>query len=70
MFLQVLGTFEALSTLFARMGFERDVDTNMTCDVVSFGGLGRACPSTARQAQNYLSFCAQHVSRTNGSTYQ
>jgi len=51
MFLQVLGTFEALSTLFARMGFERDVDTNMTCDVVSFGGLGRACPPTARQAQ-------------------
>jgi len=56
MFLQVLGTFEVLSTLFALMGFERDVDSKMTCDVVSFGGLGRACPPTARQTQIFCLF--------------
>ena len=51
MLLQVLGTFEALSALFACMGFEGDVDSNVTCDVVSFGGLGGTVSPATSQAQ-------------------
>jgi hypothetical protein len=51
MLLQVLGTFEALSALFACMGFEGDMDSNVTCNVVSFGGLGGTVSPAASQAQ-------------------
>jgi hypothetical protein len=58
MLLQVLGTFEALSALFAGMGFEGDVDSNVTCDVVSFGGLGGTGSPAASQAQIICRFAA------------
>jgi hypothetical protein len=51
MLLQVLGTLEALSALFACMGFEGDMDSNVTCNVVSFGGLGGTVSPAASQAQ-------------------
>jgi hypothetical protein len=51
MFLQILRTFEALATHVACMRFERDMDSNMACDMISFDSLGVAISPGTCQAQ-------------------
>lgn len=51
MLLQILRTFEALATHVTGMRFKRDMDTNMTCDMVSFDCLGIAVSPGTSQAQ-------------------
>lgn len=51
MLLQILRTFEALAAHIAGMRFKRDMDTNMTCDMVSLDSLGIAISPGTSQAQ-------------------
>jgi hypothetical protein len=50
-FFEILRTFEALATHVARMGFERDMDSNVTRDMISFDSLGVAISPGTGQAQ-------------------
>jgi hypothetical protein len=51
MFFQILRTFEALAAHVARMRFERDMDSNVTCNVISFDSLGAAISPGTGQTQ-------------------
>ena len=50
-FLQILRAFEALAAHVASMGFERDMDSNMTGDMISFDSLGVAISPGTGQTQ-------------------
>jgi hypothetical protein len=48
---QILRTLKALLALFASVWLERNVNSDMASDVISFGGLGGASSPGAGQTQ-------------------
>lgn len=50
-FLEILGTLECLSTEFTFMGLQRNVDTDVRRDVVTFDGCGAATSPLACQIE-------------------
>ena len=58
MLLQILGAFEALPTLLTGVGFERNVNSNVTSDMVTFGGFCGTGSPTACQAQIVCRFAS------------
>ena len=56
--LQVLRTFKTLPAPFAGMGFERNMHSNVTRDVISFRSLSGTVAPSASQAQIICRFAA------------
>lgn len=51
MFLEILRTFETLAAEVAGVRFERDMDSDVTCDMVSLNSLGVAASPGAGQTE-------------------
>lgn len=64
MLLQVLGTLEALATEVALVRLERNMDTNVRCDVVALDGGCAAIVPAAGQVQ-IISALATDMALTN-----